>query len=328
MTHALILRPGALGDALLTLPSLSAVASRAERITVLGTPASWAFLDPRLARVRIEDFGSSSWLGLFAEGARLDAKAEAVLAETDLAILYLGSGAAAAERRLREAGIRRLIAAAPPRLGEPPEAALRHAAICLLAPLAAAGLAGDAEPVLAALSEDPLLSVSEAERAAALARLGPAAPPPGGLLALHPGSGGRAKRWPAERFAGLARWAEGRCGLRPLFLFGPADEEARAALAPLLAARPGWLALHGAPLREVLAVLSVARAFVGNDSGIAHLAARACPTLALFGPSEPAVWRPLGPAVTVVQAPGGRMEALALDPVVHALARLLAGRPS
>jgi ADP-heptose:LPS heptosyltransferase len=53
-------------------------------------------------------------------------------------------------------------------------------------------------------------------------------------------------------------------------------------------------------LAQVLGFLSCADAFIGNDSGITHLAAAlGVRTLAVFGPTNPAVYKPTGPAVTV-----------------------------
>ena len=136
---------------------------------------------------------------------------------------------------------------------------------------------------------------------------------PVGFLALHPGSGSPAKNWPPDRFARLAR------ALSPdkpwLLVAGPADTEAAGALA----AEPGALLAERVPLRVLGALLSRAGLYIGNDSGISHLAAAyAAPTLALFGPTDPAVWRPLGPNVVALRSSSGRMPDLALDGVLEA----------
>src|SRR5205085_8201608 len=60
--------------------------------------------------------------------------------------------------------------------------------------------------------------------------------------------------------------------------------------------------LENAPLLEVAHRLQECRGYLGNDSGITHLAAMlGVPTLALFGPSDPLTWRPLGPSVIVIR---------------------------
>lgn len=112
-------------------------------------------------------------------------------------------------------------------------------------------------------------------------------------VVIHPGSGGRAKNWPFERFEALARRLESS-GRRISWCMGPAEEER-------------GLACEGEVLRrerltELAADLRGARLYIGNDSGITHLAAACgCPALAVFGPTNPAVWVPLGPHVSVVQ---------------------------
>jgi ADP-heptose:LPS heptosyltransferase len=68
-----------------------------------------------------------------------------------------------------------------------------------------------------------------------------------------------------------------------------------------------------------LALLTVSRFYVGNDSGVTHLAARCCPTVALFGPTDARVWRPLGRAVRVADANSDNMEALAVEDVIRSV---------
>ena len=111
------------------------------------------------------------------------------------------------------------------------------------------------------------------------------------LLVVHPGAGGRAKVWATEGFAAvLERLAQLVPGLAVLVHRGPADSEAVAALA---AALPRQVMVLGDPDLTVLAgVLSVATAYVGNDSGISHLAATlGVPSVVLFT-AERIAWRP------------------------------------
>ena len=141
-----------------------------------------------------------------------------------------------------------------------------------------------------------------------------------GFLAIHPGSGSPAKNWPAERFAEAARRLSG--GRPWLLLRGPAEEES--------AAWPGAVVAREWPLRPLGAALSRAGLVLGNDSGVAHLAAASgAPTLTLFGPTDPALWAPVGRSVATVRAPGGALRALDVDAVVAAaLAVRSAGPPS
>jgi heptosyltransferase III len=109
-------------------------------------------------------------------------------------------------------------------------------------------------------------------------------------ILIHPGAGAVWKRWPPDQFAHVARRL--RDAGRPVALLaGPAD---RAAVHAVLA-RIDLPVLENLPPRALAAVLSHADLYIGNDSGVTHLAALAgAPTLALFGPTDPASWSPLG----------------------------------
>jgi Glycosyltransferase family 9 (heptosyltransferase) len=122
---------------------------------------------------------------------------------------------------------------------------------------------------------------------------------PQGFLAIHPGSGSPAKNWPASRFAQLARRLSR--GSPWLLVGGPADEAA----ASTLQVEAGAVLARSLPPRILGALLSRAGAYVGNDSGVSHLAAAwGAPTVALFGPTDPAIWAPEG-SVEVLRDAGG-----------------------
>lgn len=316
--HTLVIRPGALGDAILTLPALHALRlAGAASLTVLGTPASWAFV--RLAHdgLRVRDFSSTEWLGLFAEGARLGASAKAALARTQTAIVYLNGDTAYVERIMREHGVQRILCAPAPTAQSVDSTV--HASARMLEPLSifpeiSAQL--NRAIRITTVAADPFLATDETDVVHALAKLGCDAAPEGGFFALHPGSGGRAKCWPARNYAKLLANLSAR-GMTPLVFFGPADDEVREDFESSVAPGLDWECPAGRPLREVLALLTCCRGFVGNDSGMAHLAARACPTLALFGPTDPAVWSPLGKNVQILRAPNGDLARLSVEDVAE-----------
>jgi glycosyl transferase family 9 (putative heptosyltransferase) len=183
-----------------------------------------------------------------------------------------------------------------------------HASRWLARPLSSLGArCGDEEPpTLVATS-------AENEEAAALRR-----DLPDRFLAIHPGSGSAAKSWPSDRFGRLV----GGLDAGPFLLIeGPADAEAAAALR----GGSGAVRARGMRPRALGALLAGAAAFVGNDSGVTHLAAAwGAPTVALFGPTDPGVWSPVGPRVTIVRSPSNRMDGIAVDAVMAAVAPLLA----
>ena len=153
------------------------------------------------------------------------------------------------------------------------------------------------------------------------AEVAKASPPAGDApVLLHPGSGGLMKCWPRDRFAGLAgRLRE--AGRAAAFLLGEAELERwrGAGLAELDAAGVPVHRLRD--LDDLARAIRGCRAYVGNDAGPTHLAAQlGVPTLALFGPSDPARFRPLGPAVTVLVPPEPTaMHWLSVDDVEAAL---------
>ena len=113
-------------------------------------------------------------------------------------------------------------------------------------------------------------------------------PPP--WLVVHPGAGSPAKRWPAEAFARVVTTLAARARVNVCVHVGPADADAAAALRTHLGEGVAWLR---EPALEALAgVLADAALFVGNDSGVSHLAAAlGVRSLVLFDPRH-VDWRP------------------------------------
>lgn len=121
-----------------------------------------------------------------------------------------------------------------------------------------------------------------------------------GCVAIHPGSGGRAKCWPLRCFVDVGRRLQANERAVVCFLVGPAELETWTE--PELAAlREGFAVLCCSEADELLAILAAVRVLVGNDAGPAHLAGLlGTPTVTLFGPTSSSVWRPLGVSARVV----------------------------
>jgi ADP-heptose:LPS heptosyltransferase len=113
----------------------------------------------------------------------------------------------------------------------------------------------------------------------------------------------------------------------PAVMAGPGPAELAMA-APLLAALPEAIDLAGClTLPEAAACLARAALYVGNDSGLMHLAAAAgAPTLGLFGPTPAAEYAPVGRCTGIVLAPGGDMRALTVEAAFDAASGLLRSR--
>lgn len=131
-------------------------------------------------------------------------------------------------------------------------------------------------------------------------------PSGGPVLAIGPAANWRGKQWRAERFAELAQILTAPEGILPgarIAVMAAAHERTQAE--PLLAALPKSRLIDlvgGSDLLTVAAALKRMALFVGNDTGLTHIAAAVgVPTLGLFGPSHPTRFAPWGERTAFVQ---------------------------
>lgn len=115
-----------------------------------------------------------------------------------------------------------------------------------------------------------------------------------GPVVIHPGSGGKHKTWPIERFAAVAKTLRA-AGRRVDLIAGEAEVDL-------------WPDMKGCrvvpDLMQLYDTLAAASLYIGNDSGPTHLAAAlGVSTIALFGPTSPTVWSPVGPRVRIIAPP-------------------------
>ncbi len=331
----LIIRPGAIGDTLLTFPILLALKERKQaHITFVSNPAVLPLASTFGLADAVFDYGALAWSELFSPSGIRSSFLLDMLRQTDSVICWLRDGDGIVEHNLRKAGITQLLIA-PSR---PDETSDVHIVDYLAGTL---GMTLTNDEVMQTLkrTDDEVIKRIDDESMQPLKRvddesmqpLKPGHPqgdaPPirrvdGGIfvygrgiplrvpwsqtsrtITIHPGSGSAAKCWPIERFASVITtlWQQ---HIPVLLLAGPADTERLAKLLTLLEIPPTPSVLEiitDAPLLEVATRLKHCSAYLGNDSGITHLAAMlGVPTLALFGPSNPNVWRPVGLDVRVL----------------------------
>jgi lipopolysaccharide export system permease protein len=150
----------------------------------------------------------------------------------------------------------------------------------------------------------PTLWLTKAEREG----LPPAVTSATRLLVLGPGTALAGKAWPVERFAALAGQLTAGGGLLDGAVVVPTGGEMdRAAAAIIGQDLPAgqFVDMTGADLPTTASLMSRADLFVGNDSGMMHLAAAAgAPTLGLFGPTDARLYGPWGARAAAVRAPG------------------------
>jgi ADP-heptose:LPS heptosyltransferase len=274
---ALILFPGALGDFICFLPTLVALCARHRgRMLVVAKPVLLEIM--RLQGVAAASIDGRAVAELFTTSPTVTAEAEALLAGFHTVYSWTGFGDPDVSRHLTALTGGR-VNTYRFRGMDPGEHAVDYYARC-------AAVAPNTS-IAESIADDPSwFAALQRQR-----RLGDS------FAVIHPGSGSPRKNWTG--FAALVH-ALRRRGRGPVVLLrGPAEVE-----------RCGDtdcdadIVLGALTLSQVAALLRRARPYIGNDSGISHLAAAVGATgVALFGPTDPAVWAPRGPHLQTLYAP-------------------------
>jgi heptosyltransferase-3 len=127
-------------------------------------------------------------------------------------------------------------------------------------------------------------------------------PAGGSDIVIHPGAGSPTKCWPIDRYLEFAKRLN-TDGRKVRFVIGEVEQERWSESDRQQLKSVGELRSCRTYL-ELLNEISTAAMFIGNDSGPGHLAGIiGVPTISLFGPTDPAQWKPLGPRVRVLSAP-------------------------
>ncbi|MFH0954106.1 MAG: glycosyltransferase family 9 protein [Verrucomicrobiota bacterium] len=303
----LVLRGGAIGDFILTVPAIQALRDRwpDAYIELVGYPhiANLALAGGLVDHV--ESLDRAEIARFFALRYALDERQEEYIRSFDLVISYLHDPDGSVRTNLLGAGAKQVVYGSP-------IVTQGHAIDHLMKPLEALAIYGE--------RPDPRLNLRGTQREEEtkwLAQQGLAVRP----VALHPGSGSPKKNWPLEGFIELARRIRGSGAGAPFFVIGEADADLAIMLAELAADVP---IVQNHTLVELASVLAGCVAYVGNDSGITHLAAAlGIPVVALFGQGEPDRWGPRGPNVCILNAPDGDLAKLGVDQAWDAVERLL-----
>lgn len=303
--RAVILQPGALGDCILTLPLVKILKEGLNLggVDIIGHTEYIGAFPGRSCVDGVRSMDSTELHRMFVEPARFDLAdwdpLINVFAAYSWIVTFLGEPGSNFEQNLIFTANCSHSAEIITLSMKPPEGGKRHVAEFYVQQFTGQS-ALPAEQAKVALN-DVLIRVTEADRDCGVELLDQAEIDLSRkLVVIHPGSGGQRKCWHLENFVSLAQGLL-ESGLEVLFLLGPAEMER---LRPAEEAR-----LYGAArcvghlsLAQVVGLLSGADAFVGNDSGVTHLAAgMGLRTFVMFGPTDPALYRPIGPAVTIFQ---------------------------
>ena len=298
--NVLILHAGALGDFVLSWPLILALGRLhpQSRIIVV-THASKGALAEAALRVESADI-EQGWHGLFSDGVPLGERAATLVEGAHAIYIFINNSSEALRARAPDAQIVALNTI-------PPDGWTRHASDWLLEQLTA-------HPTVRSALEQMLRSVNT--RGVGTGRSHD------GDVVVHPGSGARDKCWPVDKFVELIdRIRRHRLDVR--VLLGEVELE-RFAAGDVATLEQHATVRRPANYLELFNELRSAMALVANDSGPAHLGAIVgVPTVALFGPTHPAVWKPLGPRVTTLREQ--ELNKLSVAKVFAAVKPLLGG---
>jgi heptosyltransferase-2 len=290
----LVIRGGALGDFLLTLPVLAALRQHypKRRLEILGYPSIASLAVAAGLADAVSAVESPRFAGFFVQNGSWSAQAGEWFSGFDRVISYLHDPQGIFRRNVARCS------SAPFVVGphRPDESLGVHASELLLRPLQELGIRG-ADPQ----SRLPF----------------PAASRVGRRLALHPGSGSDRKNWPQAKWVELLKLLTMQTACELLLIGGEAEGDRCARLASALPSGRAQVA-QNLPLIELARLMQTCSGFIGHDSGITHLAAALdLPGLVLWGETCLTTWRPQSARLKVLRDPAG-LAALPVEAVWEA----------
>jgi len=310
--RTLVLHPGALGDVLLAVPALRALRSHApgDELVLAGQPRIGALLTSLGIVDRNVTFETLGLEVLFTED---DAPARLRdLVDGARVVSWFGTGDPAFVRRLR--------ALAPGAIAASAAAGGARVWEHLIASIGGLSSVGTDEDAWRAPISIPPAVVAEGRRLLLDAGWDGAGP----LVMLHPGAGGAAKCWTPEGFAALAESLVALAGVELVVHDGPADHDAVAGLRRRLDVPA--LALTDPPLETLAGALAHIALWIGNDSGVSHLAAAVgAPALVLFTEANLG-WRPWPRETRTLVVSTGRFSPADVETVIDEAKALLGRR--
>ena len=298
MKRILVIRGGAIGDFILTLPVLSALKHRfpAARIDVLGYPRIAALAVAGNLADEVHPIEAPSLACFFAPGSPLDSNWRAFFSAFDLIVSYAHDPEGVFQENILTCSGAPFLRG----LHRPEERLNRHAADVLLKALRPLDITVD--------EAAPRLTLCSGELPPTYFREFVQRP----TVAIHPGSGSTTKNWPHDCWKQFLRQLADETPWQLLLVGGEAEEERLEAIADALPDDRCLVAQH-LPLVQLAYLLQRCRAFLGHDSGITHLAAAlGLPGLALWGPSNAAVWRPRSRRMSLLHA-GNKLQNLSVQ---------------
>jgi heptosyltransferase-2 len=305
----LVIRGGAIGDFILTLPAIAALRRQFPQahLEVLGYPHIAQLAVAGGLADRVQPIEARGLAGFFARGGTLEQDLMDYFSEFDLVISYLYDPDEIFKTNISRCLVGQFIAG-PHR---PAEADQIHATKVYLKPLERLAIF-DADPV-PRLSLNPQLLGAAKRSKDGHSTLN--------QLVLHPGSGSEKKNWPETKWAGLIQQIAATTNWNLLLVGGEAEGERLQRLAGAMPSARCSIA-QGLPLAELAQRIQSGAAFVGHDSGITHLAAAVgLPCVVLWPATLEEIWRPQGERLVVLKEITG-VRAISVGKVLNELRKL------
>lgn len=290
----LVVHQGALGDFILALPSLKTVreAFPQARAVIMGYPRILELVEKRFYADEIFSIDQKGMASFFVREGFLDATLSQFFKKFDLIIVFGKDGEGTVVSNLRRVSQGQIL----PINSFPVWDGRVHVADHLLKQFASFGFSTS--------DSNPRLHLNDSDREWARdfwKKNGVTPEERSKVIVLHPGSGSKKKVWPIDRFLNLVRILQDHLGSKILIILGPAEgPEVRTAFE---GKRPTeFITAKGLTLLQLASVMEGGWFFIGNDSGVSHMAAAlGLPTLVVFGPTDDRVWSPKGEKTFVVR---------------------------
>ena len=290
----LVIHQGALGDFILALPALETlrkVFPHAKSV-IMGYPRILELVEKRFYAEEILSIDQKGMATFFVREGSLDFTLSQFFKTFDLIVVFGKDGEGIVIKNLRRVCEGRILHINP----FPPWDEEVHLTDHLLKQFAQHGFP--------ASELNPKLHLKESDREWAMdywKSKGITLEERSRVIILHPGSGSKKKVWPLERFLNLARTLQDHLGSKILVVLGPAEgpevQKAFEGRGPT-----EFILAKGVTLLQLASVMEGCWFFIGNDSGISHMAAAlGLPTIVIFGPTDQRVWSPRGEKAFVVQ---------------------------
>ena len=302
----LVVRGGAIGDFILTLPAITALRGQFPQahLEVLGYPHIVQLALAAGLVDRVQPIEARTLAGFFARNGELAEELADYFSEFDLIVSYLYDPDEIFQTNVGRCTVGQFIAG-PHR---PDEKNLLHASRVYLKPLER----------LAIFNADHVPRLSLKPQPATLNQFG-----------LHPGSGSELKNWPETKWAELLQHLEQTTSSRLLLIGGEAEGERLGRLSRLAGMDPARIQVaQSLALVELASLMQKCAFFIGHDSGISHLAAAlGLPGIILWGATAEEIWRPPSEHMVVLRHPAGLAQ-LAVTTVIETLDKLAPHCPS